>query len=52
MEYSPWSCKESDMPEGLTLSLSLTYNVGDPALGSSGLIPRWEDPLDRGMATH
>ena len=52
MEYSPWSCKESDTPEGLTLSLSLTYNVGDPALGSSGLIPRWEDPLDRGMATH
>ena len=44
MDYSPWGCQESDTPEGLTLSLSLTYNVGDPALGSSGLIPRWKIP--------
>ena len=25
MVYSPWDCKESDMTEGLTFSLSFTF---------------------------
>ena len=51
MGYNPWGCKESDMTERLTLSLSLSYIQGfscdtsgknTPAnAGDLCLIPEW-----------
>ena len=58
----PWSCKELNMTERLTL---LSYKMGflsgsdgkDSACnprdsGVAGSIPGWKDPLEKGMVTH
>ena len=54
--YSPWSCKESDMTESLTLSFSWWFSGKKknlPAMQETRVQSLgWEDPLEKEMATH
>ena len=61
MGYSPWGCKESDMTEKLTLSLSNTNwasLVTQMVKNQPAMQETWvqslgqEDPLEKGMAIH
>ena len=56
--WSPWSHKELDMTEQLSLSLSRASLVVQSVKNLSGTQETWvqslgqEDPLEKGMATH
>ena len=59
VDYSPWGCKESDMTERLSLSLSTRASLvsqmvkNPPAMRETWVRSLgWEDPLEEGMATH
>ena len=51
--YSPCSCKESDMTEWLWTSLVAQLVNNPPTMRETWVWPLgWEDPLERGKATH
>ena len=58
MDYRPWSLKELDTTEQLSLSLSRASLVVQSVKNLSGMQETWfqslgqEDPLEKGMATH
>ena len=59
VDYSTWSCKESDMTEQLSLSLSTRASLvaqmvkNPPAMRETWVRSLgWEDPLEKDMATH